>query len=67
MRVVGFDDTALTRFTTPFLTVVSPVHGAMVDAAITMIAERIDGLRSPTDARTFIGDVHLVARESTRP
>lgn len=67
VRVVGFDDTALTRFTTPSLTVVSPDHGAMVDAAITMIAERIDGLRSPTDARTFIGDVHLVARESTRP
>ena len=67
VRVVGFDDTALTRFTTPSLTVVSPDHGAMVDAAITMIAERIGGLRSPTDARTFIGDVHLVARESTRP
>lgn len=67
VRVVGFDDTALTRFTTPSLTVVSPDHGAMVDAAITMIAERIDGLRSPTDARTFVGDVHLVARESTRP
>ncbi|CAI9410797.1 LacI family DNA-binding transcriptional regulator [Aestuariimicrobium sp. T2.26MG-19.2B] len=64
--VVGFDDVPLAQFLTPSLSAVRPDHEGMVDAALDMLIERIEGRRDPDDYRTFIGDVTLVQRESTR-
>lgn len=63
--VVGFDDVPLASFLAPSLTTMSPDHAAMADAAITMLIDRISGQRAPDEFDTVVGEVRLVAREST--
>ncbi|MEU1973059.1 LacI family DNA-binding transcriptional regulator [Microbacterium sp. NPDC019599] len=65
VKVVGFDDVPLASFLSPSLTSVAPDHAVMADAVISMIADRIEGLRAADDYRTFTGAVRLVEREST--
>lgn len=66
VRVVGFDDVPLASFLTPSLTSVAPDHDAMADAVISMIVDRIEGVRPADDYRVFTAPVRLVERESSR-
>ena len=65
VRVVGFDDVPLASYLTPSLTSIAPDHEAMADAVVSMIVDRIEGVRAADDYRTLTAAVRLVAREST--
>lgn len=63
--VVGFDDVPLVEFTTPRLSSIAPNHAAMADAALDLLVGRINGERPPGDYQEVVGEVAIVARESS--
>ena len=65
VAVTGFDDTDESEFTSPPLSSVSPEQPVMVEAAVRMLLERIDGYAGPVrEVRT---NAHLVLRASSLP
>ncbi|TNU76435.1 LacI family transcriptional regulator [Miniimonas arenae] len=64
VAVTGFDDTAEGEFMTPTLTTVNPRKAEMVEHAVAMLVERLDGYDGePRQIRT---GADLVVRESSR-
>lgn len=64
VAVTGFDDTDEAEFTTPALTSVQPDQEVMVEHAVTMLVERLGGLRGA--GRHVRTGAHLVPRASSR-
>ena len=62
IAIVGWDDTALSRFSFPQITSVSPDKRAIAEIALTMLAERIDGLAGP--GRHRIAPHRLAVRDT---
>ncbi|MGV9273669.1 LacI family DNA-binding transcriptional regulator [Streptomyces griseosporeus] len=64
LDVVGFDDIEAGRFSVPSLTTVAPDKAAIADAAVSLLADRIDRA-SAEDASGHIVAHRLVVRESS--
>ncbi|SDD31796.1 LacI family DNA-binding transcriptional regulator [Auraticoccus monumenti] len=65
VQVVGFDDVAAGRFSTPRLSTVDPGNEAMADAICDLLLERMAG-DVDRPARVVMPPARLVLRESTR-
>ena len=65
VAVIGIDDIVAGRLTSPSLSTVAPDKPAIVDAAIGMLADRLNGNESPP--RHVAVGFTIVSRESTPP
>ncbi|OZM76097.1 LacI family DNA-binding transcriptional regulator [Pseudonocardia sp. MH-G8] len=66
VQVVGFDNVAHSRFTTPALTTVEPGNAEMADAICGLLVERIESRPATVPARVIMPQPRIVERESTR-
>ncbi|MBO3083135.1 LacI family DNA-binding transcriptional regulator [Cellulomonas fengjieae] len=66
VAVIGFDNIADGRFTTPSLSSVDPGRDEIAETAVAMLVERIEsGSGAPRAPRLHKAAFHIVAREST--
>ncbi len=63
IRVIGHDDTAEARYTTPTLSSINPDREELVRIVVELLLERIDGYDGPP--RSIIAPHRLVARASS--
>ena len=65
VAVVGFDDTAEARFSTPPLTSIAPGRPEIARLCIELLASRLEGTRPPEEHVELVSSFSLVVRESS--